>query len=224
MTFSLVARCAETGMVGMAITSSSPAVAARCAHVKARVGAVASQNVTDPELGPEVLSYMAFGKSAPLAVAKVVASSRFIEYRQLLAIDGNGQTAIFSGSQVLGLWGEAQGKDVAAAGNLLANDRIPQVMVDAFSTASGHLGDRLVSALRAGLEAGGEAGPLHSAGLKIADRLTWPLVDLRSDWTEACPISALEQAWTVYRPQIGAYVQRAQNPTLAPSYAVPGNA
>ena len=55
MTFSLVARCAETGMFGLAISSSSPAVAARCAYARADVGAVASQNVTDPTLGPLAL-------------------------------------------------------------------------------------------------------------------------------------------------------------------------
>ncbi|PKP74850.1 MAG: DUF1028 domain-containing protein, partial [Alphaproteobacteria bacterium HGW-Alphaproteobacteria-6] len=58
MTFSLVARCAETGMFGVAISSSSPAVAARCAHARAGVGAVASQNVTDPRLGPRILDLM----------------------------------------------------------------------------------------------------------------------------------------------------------------------
>jgi uncharacterized Ntn-hydrolase superfamily protein len=64
---------------------------------------------------------------------------------------------------------------------------------------------------------------VHSAGLKIADHLSWPLVDLRIDWTEACPITALEAAWEVYRPQMAAYVQRAEDPTQAPSYGVPGD-
>ena len=67
MTFSLVARCAETGMFGMAVASSSPAVAARCAHARAKVGAVSSQNVTDPSLGPQVLDLMESGKSASQA-------------------------------------------------------------------------------------------------------------------------------------------------------------
>lgn len=61
MTFSLVARCAETGMFGVAISSSSPAVAARCSFARAGVGAVASQNVTDPSLGPLALDLMEQG-------------------------------------------------------------------------------------------------------------------------------------------------------------------
>ncbi len=96
-------------------------------------------------------------------------------------------------------------------------------MVAAFEAATGVLGDRLMAALQAGLAAGGEAGPVHSAGLKIADRLDWPLVDLRIDWSDA-PIAALAAAWAVYRPQMAAYVQRALDPTQAPSYGVPGDA
>lgn len=223
MTFSLVARCAATGQFGMVISSSSPAVAARCAHVRAGVGVVASQNVTDPALGPALLEAMAQGATAQQAMAKITSGRSHIDYRQLLAVDRVGSAAIHSGSQVLGLWGEAVGRDCAAGGNLLANTGIPAAMVSAFEGASGHLGDRLMTALTAGLAAGGEAGPVHSAGMKIADRLSWPLVDLRIDWTEDCPIAALATAWVVYRPQMMAYVQRAEDPTKAPSYGVPGD-
>ena len=223
MTFSLVARCARTGQFGMVISSSSPAVAARCAHVRAGVGVAASQNVTDPALGPLALDSLAAGATAVEAIAQVTRGRAHIDYRQILLIDRHGQAATHSGAQVLGLWGEAIGKDCAAGGNLLANDGVPRAMVAAFEGASGHLGDRLISALKAGLAAGGEAGPVHSAGIKIADRLSWPLVDLRVDWTEDCPIAALSVAWDVYRPQMQAYVQRAEDPTQAPSYGVPGD-
>jgi uncharacterized Ntn-hydrolase superfamily protein len=221
MTFSLIARCAKTGQFGMVISSSSPAVAARCAHVRAGVGVVASQNITDPALGPEVLAAMAQGRTAAEAIA-ALQTRRFIDYRQVLVIGATGGAAIHSGTQVLGIWGEAKGSDCAAGGNLLANPTVPQAMVTAFSSATGHLGDRLMAALQAGLAAGGEAGPVHSAGLKIADKLDWPLVDLRIDWHDT-PIEALTEAWAVYRPQMAAYVQRALDPTQAPSYGVPGD-
>ena len=222
MTFSLVARCAKTGQFGMVISSSSPAVAARCAHVRAGVGVVASQNVTDPALGPDLLDQLATGKSAPDALAAVTADRAFIDYRQLLVVDAEGRAAIHSGAQVLGVWGQAMGQDCAAGGNLLADASVPQAMVAAFEAATGHLGDRLMAALQAGLAAGGEAGPVHSAGLKIADQLDWPLVDLRIDWSDD-PIGTLTEAWAVYRPQMAAYVQRALNPSVAPSYGVPGD-
>jgi uncharacterized Ntn-hydrolase superfamily protein len=122
----------------------------------------------------------------------------------------------------LGIWGEACGQDCAAGGNLLANSTVPQAMIAGFEATSGHLGNRLMAALHAGLAAGGEAGPVHSAGLKIADTQDWPLVDLRVDWSDD-PITALAQAWDIYRPQMAAYVQRAINPSIAPSYGVPGD-
>jgi uncharacterized Ntn-hydrolase superfamily protein len=221
MTFSIVARCAKSGQFGTAISSSSPAVAARCAHVRAGVGAVASQNVTDPALGPLLLDALV-EKDAISALSETVVGRAHIDYRQLLVVDAMGRTAVHSGAQVLGVWGQAQGLDCAAGGNLLADVQIPKVMVTAFVGAKGHLGDRLMAALEAGLAAGGEAGPVRSAGLKLADRLTWPLVDLRIDWADD-PIGMLRTAWDVYRPQMAAYVQRAEDPTQAPRYGVPGD-
>lgn len=222
MTFSIVARCARTGQVGLAISSSSPAVAARCAHVRAGAGAVASQNITDPTLGPLVLDQLEAGLSAAAALAAVTKGRPHIDYRQLLVVDRAGQTAIHSGRQVLGVWGEARATDCAAGGNLLAAEQVPMAMVKAFATARGHLAERLLRALEAGLMAGGEAGPVHSAGLKVADRLSWPLVDLRIDWAED-PIGMLRQSWEIYAPQMAAYVQRAEDPTQAPAYGVPGD-
>lgn len=224
MTFSLVARCAETGMFGMAVASSSPAVAARCAHARGGVGAVASQNVTDPALGPMALDLMQQGLTAPEALADLLRRAPFTEYRQLMLIDAAGRTAVHSGPNALGIWTSAQGPDVAAGGNLLANDTIAQAMVDGFAASAGHLGDRLLIAMRAGLAAGGEAGPVHSAGLRLVDgRVSWPVADLRCDWTEDCPIACVATAWDVYKPQLDAYVQRALDPRAAPSYGVPGD-
>ncbi|WP_350333983.1 DUF1028 domain-containing protein [Coralliovum pocilloporae] len=223
MTFSLVARCAETGMFGLAISSSSPAVAARCSFARAGVGAVASQNVTDPSLGPLALDLMEQGLSAPEAVEQVRQQGRFIEYRQVLAVDSQGRTAIHSGPNSLGIWTQAQAENVASGGNLLANDGIPQAIVDGFLSSDGHIGDRLIAAMHAGLAAGGEAGPVHSAGMKIVDKVSWPVADLRCDWTEDCPIEAIATAWDVYKPQLDAYIQRALDPREAPSYGVPGD-
>ena len=225
MTFSLVARCAETGMFGVAIASSSPAVAARCSYARAGVGAVASQNVTDPTLGPLALDEMESGLSAPQAIAAVRRHGRFIEYRQVLAVDGAGNTAIHSGPNSLGIWTSAQAENVASGGNLLANDQVPQAIVDGFLASSGHLGDRLIAAMRAGLAAGGEAGPIHSAGMKIVDKVSWPVADLRCDWSDpSCPIENIATAWDIYKPQLDAYIQRALDPREAPSYGVPGDA
>lgn len=224
MTFSIAARCADTGRFGVAISSSSPAVAARCAHVRAGVGAAASQNITDPRLGPAMLNLIEAGASASAAIDALVASRADIDHRQLAAIDARGDAWAFSGAATLGIHATARGRDCVAAGNLLASPHIPSAMIGAFERSQGDLGDRLLLALAAGLAAGGEAGPVHSAGLLIADQVEWPVTDLRVDWDESDPIGRLRVLWELWRPQAGAYVQRALNPAAAPTYGVPGDA
>lgn len=224
MTFSIVARCPRTGQFGVAISSSSPAVAARCAFARAGVGAAASQNVTNPALGPLMLDRLARGHGAEAAVGAAVAADAFPDHRQLLAIGAEGHPFIHSGAQALGLWSSAMGADCAAGGNLLAHEHVPAAMVAAFETAGGSLGDRLIAALRGALEAGGEAGPVHSAGLLLVDREAWPYAELRCDWdAEARPVDRVAAAWEVYAPQAAAYVTRALDPAAAPSYGVPGD-
>lgn len=222
MTYSIIARCAATGRFGVAIASSSPAVAARCAHARAGVGAVATQNVTDPALGPRALDLLAQGATAAETVAILMRAARFPDYRQLLVVDALGGTAIHSGPKALGIWAEAQGPDAAAGGNLLASPLVPRAMADAFAAATGDLGDRLLTALEAGRDAGGEAGPVHSAGLLLVDQVSWPVADLRTDWTEADPVAALRALWSLWKPQMQDYVTRALDPEAAPAYGVPG--
>ena len=223
MTFSIVARCSRTNMFGVAVSSSSPAVAARCAYAQAQVGAVASQNITDPTLGMRGLELMARGASATETIAILKRTGAHIEYRQVLAVDATGMSAVHSGPKALGIWTSAQAENVACGGNLLANDRVPQAMVDAFLASSGHLGDRIVATMRAAVKAGGEAGPVHSAGMKLVREVSWPVADLRCDWTDDCPIEELATLWDIYKPQLDAYVTRALNPADAPSYGVPGD-
>ena len=166
---------------------------------------------------------MANGMSSAEAIAEIKATQKNLEFRQVLAIDAEGATAFHSGSNSLGIWTQAEGRDVVAAGNLLANAEVPAAIVSGFENATGHIGDRLLAAMQAGLAAGGEAGPIHSAGMQICDKVSWPVSDLRCDWTEDCPIASIANAWDVYKPQLEAYVQRALNPQGAPSYGVPGD-
>jgi uncharacterized Ntn-hydrolase superfamily protein len=223
MTFSIVARCETTGMFGLAVSSSSPAVAARCAYAEAGVGAIASQNVTDPTLGPLGLSLMKDGASAQATIEELQNYRSHMTYRQVLAVDINGTTAIHSGSHALGICAEASDRNVACAGNMLAAPDVAQAMVDAFNASTGHLGDRLTTAMKAAMKAGGEAGPVHSAGMKLVHEVPWPIADLRVDWTEEDPIEDLAALWNLYKPQLADYVTRAIDPSAAPSYGVPGD-
>lgn len=223
MTFSLIARSADARLFGMVIASSSPAVAARCAHARAGIGVVATQNITDPALGPKVLDALSRGVAAGAALKSVLDGSPHAGYRQVLAIGPSGPPAIHSGANALGTVGEALGTDAAAAGNLLANGEVPAAMVAAFERASEPFTARLLAALQAGAACGGEAGPVHSAGLLVVRDLCWPLVDLRIDWSESDPVGDLTSLWALFAPQVEDYVRRALAPDAAPRFGVPGD-
>lgn len=224
MTFSVSGRCADTGMFGIAVSSSSPSVAARCAHVRAGVGAVSTQNVTDPRLGPKGLDLMASGLSAEAALDRLIAEAPHVEYRQLALVDAEGRTAAYSGPKTLGTYATARGEGVVAAGNMLTSTAIPEKMVAAFEATRGQsLGDRLIASMRAAVAAGGEEGPVHSMGLVMVDKVSWNVADLRVDWTDRDPIEECASLWERWRHEMNAYVTRALNPTEAPSYGVPGD-
>lgn len=218
MTFSIAARCTRTGRFGIAVSSSSPAVAARCAHVRAGIGAVCTQNITDPRLGPAALDLMALGIPAETALGRLVDSRPHIDFRQLTAIGSTGPGTFFSGARVLDTHSAATGPDCVAAGNMLRDPGVPAAMVSAFAHAEGDLGARLMAALTAGLAAGGEAGPVRSAGLLVAGTESWPETDLRVDWDDADPVAKLAALWQIWAPQAADYVTRALDPAAAPGF------
>ena len=215
MTFSIVAHCELTGQFGVAVTSSSVCVASRCAWTRAGVGAVATQNLTDPALGPMGLDLLMRDQTASQVVAMLVAGDPGQAYRQLQVIDSRGRVAQHTGASALPTVASAIGSGCAAAGNLLANDGVPQAMVDAFAEASGcSLSERLILALQAGLRQGGETRGLRSAGIQGSDCQSWPVVGLRID-DQSEPLDALASLWKVYEPLLPGYVSRAAAPDRA---------
>jgi uncharacterized Ntn-hydrolase superfamily protein len=210
MTFSIIAMDGA-GRFGAAVCSSSPAVAARTVHLRAGVGAVSSQNITDPRLGGRMLNRLGCRDSAEAALATVIA-----------ALDAAGGTAVFHGTRTLGVHGAARSGGVVAAGNMLATESVPAAMVEGFAVAGAELEERLLAALRAGLAAGGEAGPVHSAGLAVVGDVDWRVTDLRVDWHDD-PVAELSRLLDVWLPQRDDYIRRALHPESSPSYAVPGD-
>ncbi len=223
MTFSIVAKCRQSEQYGIAITSSSICVASRCPWVRSGVGAASTQNITLPSLGPALLDKMAQEKSADEAMHEVMGNEVNADYRQVIAVDNQGRTSGFNGSKSLGINNISQGKNCIAAGNLLSAIEVTEVMIDEFLAADKtRLADRLLDAMDAGLKAGGEAGPVHSAGLLVVGENSWPLIDLRVDWTDNNPLAELRYLWDRYAPQMDDYISRAINPSSAPAYGVPG--
>lgn len=223
MTLSIIGRCAQTGQIGIAISSSSIAVGARCPWLRSKVGAVSTQNITLPALGPRILDRLQQGDAAETALQFGLGTDDYAMYRQVTVLTASGESAFYSGEKTLGVNNALRGENCVAAGNLLANAEVITAMVNAFEQQSGHLADRLIAAMQAGLLAGGEAGPVHSAALSIVDSPVWLIVDLRVDWSDADPIAELSQLWQAYKPQMQDYLTRALDPRSAPGYGVPGD-
>jgi len=170
------------------------------------------------------LNLLAEGLNAQAALESLKQRSEHLEYRQLALLDHEGRAAAFSGEKTLVIHAVALGRDAVAAGNLLKHAEVPARLLAAFQDSESlELGDRLINALTIGLEAGGELGPVHSAGLVMVRDVAWPVADLRVDWHHIDPIAELAKLWQLWKPQMDDYVTRALNPASAPSYGVPGN-
>ena len=223
MTLSIAGRCARSGALGGIVASSSIAVASRCLWVSGD-GVVLSQNVTDPRLGQIGLAALAQGHRAQAVLERTLAASAHAPWRQLAVLDAAGLGAWRTGAHGLGVHAGAIGAGCVAVGNLLAHQQVPAAMAAAFAEhAAQALPERLLRALEAGLAAGGEAGPVHAAGLCVFQEASWPVAELRVDWAERAPVAELRALWQRYEPQMNDYLLRAIDPTRAPSYGVPGD-
>lgn len=95
-------------------------------------------------------------------------------------------------------------------------------MYETFCSETGSLEIRLLNALKSGMMAGGEEGPVHSAGISVSRNSGWSETDLRVDWSDS-PIKDIEKLLEMWLPQRDDYIVRGINPQTAPSYGVPGN-
>jgi uncharacterized Ntn-hydrolase superfamily protein len=167
-TYSVAARCPSTGALGTIVTSSSPAVGARCAWVKSGVGVVLSQNVTDPRLADVGMATLEKGFDARSAVRAMKAASPFPEYRQLAVVDDEGRSCAFTGQKALGTHADFCSDGVACVGNLLSDPAIPESMARHFSRESAlALPERLISAMDVGFQMGGEVAQERTQNLHL---------------------------------------------------------
>ena len=119
MTISIAGVCSRTKMAGVAITTSSISVGSRCPWARAGAGAVATQNITDPAIGNEVLDLLDSGLTAPQALSQVMADRPHADYRQVTVVDISGKVAHITGGRILGTHAVSEGDFCVAAGNLL---------------------------------------------------------------------------------------------------------
>ena len=211
-TFSITARCERTGMLGVALATHAYAVGGRCPYVRARIGAVATQATTDPRLGRLALNLLETGFSAPKVLSEVVASDPNIEYRQLAIVDRDGNSAARTGSANKDWAGHITGRNFVAMGNNLTSARTAEAIAESFqSTEELDLDERLLRAIEAGRDAGGQHGGQRSAALLVHYREVFPWVDLRVDLHEE-PVAELRRIFDLFQGVKEHYTLRAVDP------------
>ncbi len=166
-TFSIVARDIQTGELGVAVQSKFIAVGSVVPFAKAGVGAIASQAWGNPRYGPIGLQLIASGESPKKTVETVTAADPMHQHRQLGIVGIHGSPFTFTGSQCMEWAGGKAGENFAVQGNLLTGPEVIEQMASAFENLHGTLAERMIAALHAGQEAGGDKRGRQSASLLV---------------------------------------------------------
>jgi uncharacterized Ntn-hydrolase superfamily protein len=222
MTYTILGYCEQTGRVGVAIATYSLAVGGLCPAVVSNAGALTSQAFVNPELRVLGAGLISAGHPAPqtLALMKQADPHPLIEYRQLAVIDAHGRSAAFTGSRTRSWAGHVVERGCVALGNVLAGKHVVRAMADAFETSPDQpLADRLMLALEAGREAGGQVGgqghlPERSAALLVHHRALYAELDLRVDLHDDA-VTALRAMHDEYRPYVAFHHLRHVDPAEA---------
>ena len=199
-TFSIVARDPSTGELGVAVQSHWFSVGANVSWAEAGVGAVATQSFIDPGYGPRGLALMKSGKPAAEALEELLAVDESRDVRQVAFIDAQGRVAVHTGAKCIPFAGDRTGSNYSVQGNLLASSEVWESMGRAFEQSEGDLGDRMLAALQAGQDAGGDARGRQSAALlvvrSVSEEAPWRnrVVDLRVE-DHATPIAELTRLY-----------------------------
>jgi uncharacterized Ntn-hydrolase superfamily protein len=205
-TFTIVARCPDTGHVGVAVATAVPAVGAMCPYTRCGVGAVSTQSWVNPYLAIGILDHLAAGLDAEAALAKVLDGDDAREFRQVGVVDAAGRAAAFTGASCTPWFGQHVGDGFAAFGNMLTGPEPVADMAAAFEASKGaSLDERLMLALEAGDASGGDKRGKQSAALRIHGSEEYPLVDLRAD-EHARPVAELRRILTIARQQLFPFV------------------
>lgn len=205
-TFSIAARCARTGQLGVAVASAVPAVGAMCPYLRAGVGAVSTQSWVNPYLALHCLDRIGRGERVEAALSAVLAADDRADLRQIGVVDASGAAAAWTGSGCTEEAGHRRGPGYSVQGNMLASLAVIDAMAEAFEeSAALDLDERLMQVLEAGDRAGGDRRGKQSAALKIVDREEYPSLDLRVD-EHAAPISELRRILIIARRQLVPFI------------------
>jgi uncharacterized Ntn-hydrolase superfamily protein len=203
-TFSIVAYDPDTQELGVAVQSKFIAVGSVVPWAKAGVGAIATQSYANTTYGPKALALLAEGAEPEDVMKKITADDRRVAIRQVGIVDAKGRSATFTGEKCSAWAGGLKGENFACQGNILAGEDVVKNMAKSFRESKGDLGERLIAALQAGQDAGGDSRGMQSAALLIV-RDGWGYGgfndryrDLRVD-DHAEPIKELKRVYDLHR-------------------------
>ena len=201
MTFSIAARCPRNGMLGVATSSKALAAGSMVPYVRLGVGAIASQSFVNPYLGIDGLELLGQGLAAERAIERLIEGDPGRDLRQLAIVDKDGRTAAHTGAKCIDWAGNASGGGYVCIGNILAGQQVVEAMSTAFERSiDEELPERLVRALEAGQEAGGDRRGRQSAGVYVIAQEEYALVDLRVD-DHPDPIVELRRVFEVWKAE-----------------------
>jgi uncharacterized Ntn-hydrolase superfamily protein len=198
MTWSIVAHDPNTDAFAVAVATRAFAVGASCPFVRAGVGAVSTQSMTNRYLGPAVLDAMARGLAPAAAIESALAGDDGKGLRQVHAVDRHGRTAAWTGANCVMWCGNVAGFGASVAGNMLAGEAVVADTLAAFMAGTGKLPERMLAGLQAGQRAGGDARGQQSAAMRLVTTEDFPDLDIRADDSPA-PLDELERLLRIWR-------------------------
>ena len=206
-TFSVVARCERTGMLGVAVSTAVPAVGGICPFVRNGVGAVATQSWVSPYLGIDAIGLLEQGLSAEESLKRLIADDPGRVDRQLGIVDRHGRAAAHTGDNCVPWAGHIIGEGFSVQGNMLVGARTIEAMAEEAEAGKAlDLPERLMRILEAGQAAGGDKRGKQSAALKVLYREEFPYVDVRAD-EHPEPVAELRRIFEVVKIQLLPFTQ-----------------
>jgi len=220
MTLTVVAREAKSGLLGIAQATNPLSVGGRCPFIRANVGAVSTQAYTDPGLGPLAIELLTLGHSPEKVMKELGESDAHFAWRQIGIVDRHGRVAVHSGKECKTHTNAITGEGYVVMGNYLLTDKVVPEMDRAWRESEGKLfEERLLAAVTAGRNQGGDLGGHRSAALLVYETEAYARTDLRVDFVpkrEKGPdsVDALKELLDRWAPMIEYYKFRPHKPTV----------
>ena len=202
-TYSIVAFDPETGQMGVAVQSHWFSVGSIVSWGEAGVGVVATQSFVNPDFGPDGLAMMKQGINPQKALDSLIKSDEGRKFRQVALLNAKGETAAYTGSDCIAEAHHLQGKHYSVQANMMLTDKVCPAMANAFETTKGTLAERMVAAIEAAENAGGDIRGRQSAALLVVSGQPtdkpWRdrVVDLRIE-DHAQPVQELKRLLQVH--------------------------